>query len=120
MTGDVGQINDDAIIITGRKDEQIKVLGEKINLKQLRSSVSSLYGQSITLLSVPDSRKGNKIVMVAEKSSDHGNIFNEYNSKAIGIERADELLVIDNLPRTPLGKLALTELYDTLEKRIDE
>jgi O-succinylbenzoic acid--CoA ligase len=120
LTGDVGQINDDAIIITGRKDEQIKVLGEKINLKQLRSSISSLYGQSITLLSVPDSRKGNKIVMVAEKSSDHENVFNEYNSKATSIERADELLVIDNIPRTPLGKLALDELYDTLEKRIDE
>ncbi len=120
LTGDVGQINDDSIIIRGRKDEQIKVLGEKINLKQLRSSVSYLYGQSITLLPFPDSRKGYKIVMVAEKSSDHENVFNEYNSKARSIERADELFVIDNIPRTPLGKLALNELYDTLEKRIDE
>jgi O-succinylbenzoic acid--CoA ligase len=120
LTKDVGQINDDTITITGRKDEQIKVLGEKINLKQLRSSVSSLYGQSITLLSVPDSRKGNKIVMVAEQSSDHETVFNEYNSKATSIERADELFVIGSIPRTSLGKLALNELYETLEKRIDE
>ena len=119
LTGDIAELNNNNITITGRKDEQVKVLGVKINLKQLRLSVSSLYGLSITLMSIPDSRKGSKIVMVADKSSDHTSAFNEYNSSVKSIERADELIVIDKIPRTSLGKLALKELYDTLEKRID-
>ena len=119
LTGDIGEINNSNIIINGRKDEQVKVLGEKINLKLLRSTFSSLYGKSITLISVPDLRKGNKIVMVAEISSDHERVFNEYNSKATSIERAGELFIIDSIPRTSLGKLALNKLYETLEKRID-
>ncbi|MDB4783386.1 AMP-binding protein [Verrucomicrobiales bacterium] len=118
-TGDIGNLHDNIISISGRKDDQVKVLGEKINLKHLRSSATSMYGHSITLLAVPDSRKGKKIIMVAEKSSDHDRFFNEYNSKATRIERADELILIDKIPRSSLGKLALNELYDILEKRIE-
>ena len=118
-TGDIANISKNKLTITGRKDSQIKVLGEKINFDKLRSTLSPLYGQSITLMPVPDSRKGNKIIMVAEETSDHATAFNKYNTSVKSIERAEELIIIDNIPRTPLGKIHMKDLYDTLEKRRD-
>ncbi|MEE2808460.1 MAG: AMP-binding protein [Verrucomicrobiota bacterium] len=119
MTGDIGILNNDRINIIGRKDEQIKILGEKIDIEHLRSFAAASYGQSITLVAAPDSRKGNRIVMVAESTSDQQSAFEQYNSSVRSIERADELLVIDKLPRSSLGKLRLRRLYEMLENRSD-
>ena len=117
LTGDTGVLNNDRISITGRKDEQIKIFGEKINIELLRSFVAESYDHSITLIAAPDPRKGNRIVMVAENSSEAQRAFEHYNASVISIERADELLIIDKLPRTSLGKIRIGKLYEILENR---
>ena len=117
LTGDTGVFNNDKISITGRKDEQIKILGEKIDIERLRSLVTNLYDHSATLIATPDLRKGNRIVMVAESSSDAQRAFERFNDSVNSIERAEELLIIDKLPRTSLGKIRIGKLYEILENR---
>jgi len=117
-TGDYGNLRDKKLEIIGRGDQQIKIFGEKVNLKYLKSKISSLYGDAYTIVKYPDVRKGSKLLMISDDTVNSKNAFNDYNSKASGVEKLDELLIIKKIPRTDLGKIEESKLHFILEKII--
>ena len=118
-TGDYGNLRDNKLKIIGRGDQQIKIFGEKVNLKYLKSKIATLYGDTYTVVAYPDYSKGCKLLMVSDDNVNSTNTFNDYNSKATPIEKVDELRVIKQIPRTELGKINESKLHLILEKMIE-
>ena len=118
-TGDYGNLRDNKLKIIGRGDQQIKIFGEKVNLKYLKSKIATLYGDAYTVVAYPDYRKGCKLLMVSDDNVNSTNTFNDYNSKAPPIEKVDELRIIKQIPRTELGKINESKLHLILEKMIE-
>jgi acyl-[acyl-carrier-protein]-phospholipid O-acyltransferase/long-chain-fatty-acid--[acyl-carrier-protein] ligase len=67
-TGDIVGIEDGFIVIKGRAKRFAKLGGEMISLAAVESMISGLWpGQNHVVVSLPDSRKGEQLVLVTEK-----------------------------------------------------
>jgi len=120
-TGDLGRLlPDDNIEFLGRSDRQVKIRGIRIELEEIES----------TLLTHPSVKEA---VVVKREFSNHNELLCAYiNAKdqVIGIkeylsEKLPDYMVpahvtkLEEIPRTPSGKVDFTHLPDPLEKEVD-
>lgn len=67
-TGDIVSIEDGFIVIKGRAKRFAKLGGEMVSLAAVESMISGLWpGQNHVVVSLPDARKGEQLVLVTEK-----------------------------------------------------
>ena len=116
QTGDYGIKENNRLITYGRSDNQIKVLGEKIQLDKIISIISSRYDFDFTIVGIPDQRNGMAIAMVTDDCSAGKRAVNEYNERSISIENISRIIEVDKIPRNELGKINLRKLQEILEK----
>ena len=115
-TGDFGELVNDKLIIFGRADEQIKILGEKVQLDKIYSKIKMKSDFDFTLVGTPDIRKGSKITMITNNYSAALNVVTDYNKNALSIESIEEIKEVDEIPRNEFGKINRRKLQLTLEK----
>ncbi|MGZ3692434.1 MAG: hypothetical protein ACXVAX_13080, partial [Pseudobdellovibrio sp.] len=68
---------------------------------------------SCVLISLPDLRSENKLVLIYEKSVSEAaaaQLMHQFNEKCRSYERIQDLIRVDKIPRTDLGKLKLEDL----------
>ena len=93
----------------GRKDEQIKILGERVDLQKLSfllEEVSSDFSIKGHLLAVPDSRQGFKLAL-ASSSFDIPKlafIAKNFNKKVLPFERIHSLYSLNEISKNSLFK----------------
>lgn len=116
-TKDRGEIMGETLVPLGRVDEQMKVLGELVNLAQINERLQKLAQQlnftvPCVLHGLPDERMGHRIVAVAEARSfaRFTELVARLNSEFLPFERVHGLYWVDRLPVTELGKIRRTEL----------
>ena len=78
-----------------------------------RHAVTNL---DLAVVAVPDSRKGNRLVLCGDKQADVDQIRKHYNQECHPVERIDELCLLEQIPRSPLGKV----LYGALAEAVVE
>ncbi len=109
VTGDRCELTCDSLRFLGRVDDLVKVSGELVSLSKLNRVASALaheVGVDAAVVAVPDSRRENELVVVIEEcEADKGPLLERLNRKLEGIERISRFFLVDQLPRTEIGKL---------------
>ena len=107
-TKDLVDLTDTHLNVRGRSDDQIKILGELVDLAQLRKSLAAhLPDQKTTVISLPEKRRGHLLQPVIEGSSTDLILARlaDWNDRLPPFSRCEPPLFLSNWPRTPLGKL---------------
>jgi acyl-[acyl-carrier-protein]-phospholipid O-acyltransferase/long-chain-fatty-acid--[acyl-carrier-protein] ligase len=108
-TGDIVTIDDQGFIaIKGRAKRFAKIGGEMISLAAVEMLAAELWPNSVTAVSsIPDPRKGERLIMVTDK---HGATRSEFMAYARGQHASElmlpsEVVVLEKLPMLGSGKV---------------
>ena len=117
-SGDIGEVQEGHIKVRGRKFEIVKVLGELVNLPKLRSLLGLISGGTdVALVTLPSERAGHSIAMVFSLQAlktGYWPVLEEFNERVAPYERATQIYFIEEIPKTPLGKIKWGELRERL------
>lgn len=107
------------LTIMGRADDSIKISGHLINVAKLRSQLHALglSPTSSTIISLPDTRRENRLILVLEehlKTSPYIEKIDLFLSGLPSPERPREVCWLPEMPKTPLGKIKVGELRETI------
>ena len=108
-SGDIVTIDDQGFIaIKGRAKRFAKIGGEMISLAAVEMLAAELWPNSVTAVSsIPDPRKGERLIMVTDK---HGATRSEFMAYARGQHASElmlpsEVVVLEKLPMLGSGKV---------------
>lgn len=135
VTEDLASKMRQGIMLLGRTQDVVKISGELVSIPSLRDQwfkLSTLeQAQSHFLLSVPDTRLENKIVLVVQREALVGDqvqagkyhlnssakeIYDNFQKSVMPFERIRNVFAVDALPRTDLGKVQEKNLTDLITK----
>ncbi len=100
-TGDACELQGSALRFLSRLDGAVKVSGELVSLPMLNDRLAVL-GIVGLVVAVPEPRRGNELVLVAE--GDGFGSLDRFNAGLPPIEQVARVISLDALPRTELGK----------------
>jgi len=113
-TKDIVNIHDAKICSVKRVDEQVKVLGELVDLLEIELFLNKgLLRQEIVVVAKDDKRKGKILIPVMEDDSLSQRCL-AWNENCLGFMRLESPLIIGSLPRTALGKIRRIEVLNKL------
>lgn len=103
-TGDLAYYGEDGLLyFAGRKDNQIKHMGHRIELEEVESAVNSIEGVERCCAFLDEKR--NRIVGVYVGSADRASIADSLRSKVPEFMIPNVFVSIDNIPVTKNGKM---------------
>lgn len=112
QTGDHGSVTDEGVILHGRMDDMVKILGELVDPAQVEREIGV---DGIAIVALPDVRSGSRLVAAAEDGVQGADqIIADYNAKCPSIHRIDKVFHVAKLPRNELGKLQRQALSEIL------
>lgn len=121
-TSDRVQLNGGILIPLGRGGDFVKVRGEGFYLHRLEEELLAGRGdRGGALVALPDERDGARLVLVIEGGSSRTEIearVKEWNDKTVPWQRIHQLQVLNEIPRTDLGKIKRAELTEILAQRV--
>lgn len=117
ISEDVGTLNNNCVEITRRKEDILKVGGERVDLAQLQIQLQKLSLQlgldsDVTLIALPDERLG-QAVHLATNCADKETIaqlVEVFQKSVLPFERLRKIYFLQHLPRSSLGKILKKEL----------
>ena len=123
-TDDRGEIRKEFVLPLGSGSDFIKVLGEGVNLLGLQTRLESLvaqtaFTQDLVIVAIPDPRMENRICLVASQNAPTElveGIILKFNQQVSSVEKIQESKVVDQIPRTALGKLSREELIRRISR----
>ncbi len=119
-TEDFGSVLGRVVTVSGRALDRVKVGGELTNLARLRevwSVVSGGLAGSSVVLAAPDERLENRVVLAAEVGLTVEAAVASFNALVAPFERIQEVVFVESLPRTELGKIRWSELSSRVSRR---
>ena len=119
-TGDRVELSGRKLLVLGRSDSVIKILGEKVEMDFLQARIESIAGKNVAVIAIPEGRKGNQLVLLTEQGIDAASIISQYNLLSTGPERIVGFRHVSKIPRGPLGKLNRNALQKILDSHGDE
>lgn len=110
-TGDLGWLDADGyLFLAGRSDDLIKVAGEKIYPAEVERAIEQIEGvEEVAVIGVPDAMRGAALVAFVQPKA--GVTLTEQGLRAAcracvdGMKLPRSFVVVEQLPRTPSGKL---------------
>ncbi len=109
-TQDFVQIDCDHIVSVSRADQNVKVLGELVDVAWLEKELNQgLLEQGIYVVPREDARRGKKLIPFVEDATLESRCLN-WNQKAPGFMRLESVSVVPSLPRNGLGKVERKKL----------
>jgi len=128
-TGDIGFIDEDGFIfITGRQSRFSKIGGEMVPHIQIEEAIMSIVGESedvlnIGVTSVPDEKKGERIIVLHTKlSKTPGEIVKELSGLGfpnLFLPSEDSFFLVDSIPCLGTGKLDLRGLQQMAKDKVE-
>ncbi len=117
---DLGSLDTEGrLTLIGRASGFIKILGEKVSLTKLQEMVDCgrhemRLSHTPILWSEPCERKENTLHLVAENELEAQKLVAWYQSKVMPYERIEAIRIIDQIPRTEMGKTPVSQLRQRL------
>ncbi|MGB1873404.1 MAG: AMP-binding protein [Akkermansiaceae bacterium] len=126
VTGDLVEMNHETLVVKGRVDRCVKVVGELVNLDEIQDEVRKVSEglapgeavQGVSVIALQDARKGCQLILCAERGGDPSELLKRYNALCHPAERIDELLVVDEIPRGALGKVHYAKLEEWADEQL--
>ena len=115
-TGDLVTREADKLVIKGRADRCVKILGELVDLSKVERGLAlaaeemKLAQQEWVVVAVPDRRRGMQLVLCSDGSNHSEQLLGSYNRSCSPVERIEGLFAAAEIPRSPLGKVLYREL----------
>lgn len=124
LTEDIGVLSSLGLQIFGRGSDFFKVGGEGVSLLKLENILSQISLDlkvvqfDFSLLVVQDSRLGSRVDFIcsARSLSEAEEIVKLFNLKVMGFEKIREIHIVNELPRTELGKLRREEALSLIDQ----
>ncbi len=114
------QVESREIKVLGRESEIVKILGETVNLNELKEKISPFYKKPFFIQPIGDSRRGFRLEVYVEESLDGRFVDLEViNQRLMPYERVSKLRFVDQFVRTSLGKINKPETIRKI-KRLKE
>lgn len=102
------------LAITGRPSDFVKIGGESVDLRRLDRILASITSEA-AVFAAPDERLGH-VIHLAMTRGDPETV-DEFNARVLPFERARAVHHVDEIPRSPLGKLLRRELEKHISTR---
>ncbi|MCY2984527.1 MAG: AMP-binding protein [Planctomycetota bacterium] len=128
-TGDVGFIDDDGFVfITGRQSRFSKIGGEMVPHIQIEEAINEIIGESeealsVGVTSVPDEKKGERMIVLHTKLSKTPNeIVKGLSAKGfpnLFLPSEDSFIQVDAIPLLGTGKLDLRGLQQLAKDKVN-
>lgn len=99
------------LTIAGRPSDFVKIGGESVDLRRLDRILASITPDA-AVFAAPDERLGHVIHLAVTR--DDPRAVDEFNSRVLPFERARAVHRVEQIPRSPLGKLLRRELAKRL------
>lgn len=118
VTGDVVDFLDDALVVKGRADRCVKVLGELVNLAEVESNLMGFLGnagvslQDFAIVAVPDVRCGHRLVVCCDREMGLDQFIVRRNKNCHPVSRIESVFLLGLIPRSSLGKILHAQLLD--------
>lgn len=119
-TTDRADVTSHTLTLLGRADDQVKILGELVDIEHLRRHLAALVPECPTaLLSLPDSRRSHLLYPVVEGplAPELLERITGWSESLPGFSRLEPAQFMTCLPRTTLGKIDHPTLRKLITKR---
>lgn len=123
-TQDIGKLSNNRLILLGRKDDNIKINGEFVNLLNVNHTFQKAKDDlnlplESTIIAIPHERTNSQLVAVFlkkdSKNSSIQTLQTNYNSQVMTYERIHHITFVDSIPKTDLGKIKVNLLKQNIE-----
>jgi len=109
VSEDRAKLEGRTLTITGRPSDFVKIGGESVDLRRLDRILASITSDA-AVLAAPDERLGHVVHLAVTRDDPH--IVDAFNALVLPFERARAVHRVDEIPRSPLGKLLRRELEE--------
>ncbi len=99
--------------VRGRETELVKILGETVNLNELKTKIGGFISQPFEIIAVANQRRGFELHLIVEGEAQV--LFDDLNQQVLPYERFHKIYKITQLPRTELGKIDRSQLKKQLD-----
>ena len=107
-TGDLGYINsENEIIFSGRKDSQIKLNGQRVELSEIENAISEIEGITLAAVAARKNSEGSQILCAfyTGESKESGEIRQKLGSSLPGYMIPQIIMHLEEMPLTSSGKI---------------
>lgn len=111
LSEDLGEVDGRMLRVDGRAGDFVKIGGESVDLKRLDRILHELAGDDAAIVAMPDDRLGHVIHLATTIEPTFAEAF---NSRVHPFERIRAIHRVDEIPRSPLGKLLRAKLSGIL------
>ena len=108
VTPDLGEIEGRTLRVFGRGGDFVKIGGESVDLARLDRILAEIAAEA-AVVAADDERLGH-VIHVAVAAGDADEIAAAFNERVLPFERARKVHLINEIPRTSLGKIQRAEL----------
>ncbi len=112
-TGDSVNLSKDGLHFKDRADDLVKVLGELVSVRKLEKELCNL-GLKAAVIPKPHPRRGHEFIAFIEGSDEEISRATQFNASQPELEKLAELVVLEELPTTEIGKIDRSELSQRL------
>ena len=116
-TGDLGEIKGKNIKVKGRKENQIKILGELTDLTELSHKLESVKSdfsltEKFALIPISDQRKGWDLQIVTTSFDEEGilKVVGEFNKNVAPFQKVKTVYSVSKFPKTDIFKLSTEQI----------
>jgi O-succinylbenzoic acid--CoA ligase len=102
-------VQGDTLKVLGRPSEVVKILGETVNVIQLKDRLQVKIPQNIVVVATPEPRRGFNLHLFVE-STPFALPLVEINQGLLPFEQLTAVHFMEEFPRTAIGKINLSEL----------
>lgn len=125
LTADAGFVEGRRVTVTGRIDTVVKILGELVDPVAVENElIACSRGQmdagAWVVVALEDERAGHRLILVHEAGSPSEvavRALGAYHARCPGYQRIGEVVGVERIPRSPLGKPRRQELTGILRRR---
>lgn len=118
-TEDLGDVHANQLKILGRRDEIVKVLGVLVSVPAVEAAARAFFAAQnlkgdLAVLAIPDEREAHKLVLFTDSKNpltEWEHWVHRFNSIQPGPERLQQIVWLDSIPRSELGKILKGELH---------
>lgn len=119
MTEDLGTVHGRILTVEGRRGDFIKIGGESVDLGRLDRILAAIAGPEAAVVAMPHARLGHVIHLAVTPERDAEAVASAFNDRVHPFERARQVHVVEEIPRSSLGKLIRTKLLALIPKPVE-